>query len=124
MPAADITAKDLAVEAGTDPKTMRKFLRSHLDATERSDEKPGQGGRYAFTRKEANKLLKAFAAQASSNAERKAAKAASSEAEVIDDVEEIEDLDLEELDGPSDEELEELDVTDEDDIQELAEELD
>lgn len=115
MPAAsDITAKDLAAEAGTDPKTFRKFLRSHFDATERSDEKPGQGGRYSFTRKEANKILKAFKDSAAAAGEKKAAAKAkaSEEAVELDEVEDIEDLDLEDMDGPSDEELEELEVED------------
>lgn len=51
-----LSAKELAVEAKTDQRSMRKFLRSYLPA----DEQPGQGGRYSFTPKEASKIVAAF----------------------------------------------------------------
>jgi hypothetical protein len=39
---ATITPKELATELNTDPKTVRKFLRSL------SSERPGKGGRWAI----------------------------------------------------------------------------
>lgn len=107
-----LSAKDLAAECGVDAKTVRKFLREHFAATERIDELPGQGGRYAFSKADVKSLAKLFKAQAGNKAERKAEKAkATVEAENIDDIDEVEDLDFEELDGPADEELEELEIT-------------
>lgn len=38
-----ISPKELAAELGTDPKTVRKFLRSL------SSERPGKGGRWAIS---------------------------------------------------------------------------
>lgn len=58
MAAATFSAKDLAAECGTDGRTIRKFLRNYLPA----EDQPGQGGRYAFTKGEVNKIAKAFKA--------------------------------------------------------------
>lgn len=60
--AGTITAKDLAREAGTDGKRMRRFMRKHADAATSSGGEPivprvGQGNRYALNRKQANALL-------------------------------------------------------------------
>lgn len=60
MPNANITAKQLAQAVGTDAKTLRRFLRSYL--RENDLETPGQGGRYAFTKREAKGLAVAFKA--------------------------------------------------------------
>lgn len=99
------SAKDLAQECGTDPKTVRKFLRSHLAL----DEQPGQGGRYNFTKSEVNALVKAYKKWAQPKAEKapkekKSKKATNDEAIEID--EEVEDFDAE----PEDEELDELEA--------------
>lgn len=51
---ATITAKELAAKLDTDPRTVRKFLRSHLDET------PGKGSRYAIEGKQVASLKKAF----------------------------------------------------------------
>lgn len=53
---AQITAKELAVKLGTDPRTVRKFLRSTLDDT------PGKGSRYAIEGKQVQSLKKKFKA--------------------------------------------------------------
>lgn len=51
---AQITAKELAVACDTDPRTVRKFLRSHLDET------PGKGSRYGIEKRQVKSLTKAF----------------------------------------------------------------
>lgn len=43
---ATITTTDLAAELGTDPRTLRKFLRA--DAKAREVATPGKGSRYAL----------------------------------------------------------------------------
>lgn len=53
---AQITAKELAVACDTDPRTVRKFLRSHLPET------PGKGARYAIEKRQVASLRKAFKA--------------------------------------------------------------
>jgi hypothetical protein len=115
MPTTNLSAKDLATQCDTDPKTLRKFLREHLRAQE--VETPGQGGRYNFTPKEGKALAKAFKAWAGGKTERAATKAASKvEAEElideVDEIEDIEDIDLDAVDDPSEDELEALEVSD------------
>lgn len=51
-----LTTKEIAEDFGTDGKTLRKFLRSHLP----KDAQPGQGGRYAFDKKDLAGLKKAW----------------------------------------------------------------
>lgn len=51
---AQITAKELAVACDTDPRTVRKFLRSHMEET------PGKGSRYAIEKRQVKSLTKAF----------------------------------------------------------------
>lgn len=65
--AALITAKDLAREAGTDGKRMRRFMRKLADAATTDGGEPivprcGQGNRYAISRSQANALLKLWRA--------------------------------------------------------------
>lgn len=122
MAAATFSAKDLATECGTDGRTIRKFLRSHLPA----EDQPGQGGRYAFTKGEMKKLKTAFEAStktksteddAGDKPKAKSTKKKSKKAPVPDfeiggngDREPDEDvLDAEAIDDPSDEDIEELD---------------
>lgn len=50
-----LSARDLAEKIGTDPKTLRRFLREND-----SFRNPGSGGRYQFTIKEAASVEKAF----------------------------------------------------------------
>ena len=51
-----ISAKELAVRLETDPRTVRKFLRSHFE----KDAQPGKGSRYAIEAKQVRSLKKAF----------------------------------------------------------------
>jgi hypothetical protein len=51
---ATISAKELAVKLDTDPRTVRKFLRSHMEET------PGKGARYAIEAKQVRSLASAF----------------------------------------------------------------
>lgn len=55
--AQTMTTAEVAEEVGTDPKTLRRYLRS-----EKSPVEPvGQGNRYHITKAQLNKLRKAFA---------------------------------------------------------------
>lgn len=107
------SAKDLATECGTDAKSVRKFLREFYRSNERADDLPGQGGRYTFTKKEINSLVKAYKEWATGKAAKKAASAekpARSKKE-----QEIEDL--------TDEEVEDFDVDEEPSAEDLQEDL-
>jgi hypothetical protein len=105
-----LSAKELAQECGTDPKTVRKFLRDHLAA----DEQPGQGGRYAFTKKEAKDLVKAYKEWGAGKAAKAETKSKSKKTEEIEDLsdEELEDFeaDLDEDEEPDDDDLEEIEA--------------
>lgn len=93
---ASLSASDMAAAVGTDPRTLRKFLRasSHFEAC-------GQGKRYTFTKKDVASVKKHFAAwrketeRASANkkAEKEAKASKDVTAEVI--VEDDTELDLE-----------------------------
>src|SRR4051794_35809584 len=99
-----LSVKEVAGICGTDARTLRKFLREYL----LKEEQPGQGGRYSFTKGEANTLRKAFdkwakegvakkqaaAEPETTKAKGKKGKAAPEAAapEVVDDLEEIVDL--------------------------------
>jgi hypothetical protein len=118
--ATTFSAKDLAQECDTDPRSMRKFLRQHLPA----EDQPGQGGRYVFTKAEVKKIKAAWAkAQKVTDApveDTKSKKGSKkSKVEEVTDREPDEDIvDLEEIDDPSlddidDEDLE-LELDDED----------
>jgi hypothetical protein len=103
-----LSAKELAQRCGTDPKTVRKFLRDHLP----QDEQPGQGGRYAFTKGQVKELVKAYKAWGAG----KAAKAEKAESKSNEDIEDLSDEELEDFDAsdeddePSDEDLDEIDA--------------
>lgn len=66
MAPAALTTTEVADELDTDPKTLRKFLRSHLP----KETLPGQGKRYSFTTKDVPGLKKAFAAWAEGKAKK------------------------------------------------------
>lgn len=53
--AATMTPKELAAVLNTDPKTIRKFLRSL------SSERPGKGGRWAINRSDLDAITARFA---------------------------------------------------------------
>lgn len=61
MAAETLSAKDVARELETDARTLRKFLRD----TTPTEDHPGQGGRWAFTKADVKGLKKAFADWAS-----------------------------------------------------------
>ena len=96
-----LSASDMAAAVGTDPRTLRKFLRasSHYEAC-------GQGKRYTFAKKDIAPMKKRFAEWRATTerkaAEKKAereAKTAAAEGQELD-VEVIDDeLDLEEADA-------------------------
>lgn len=102
MPAATLTAKELASECGTDGRTIRKFLRGYLPA----EDQPGQGGRYAFTKGEVTKIKKAFLASSKTTDESTDAKPAKKKGKK----DKVPDLTFE----PSDEELQTEDDEDPD----------
>lgn len=89
---AEMTTKDFAAEIGTDPKTLRKYLR---DTTPR-DQHPGKGSRWVLpgTKTALTAARKGFAKwqkeQADAAAER-AAKAAKDAAQAVEDSEVLED---------------------------------
>lgn len=112
MTTETLSAKDVATLCNTDAKTLRKFLRTWFSETERN--LPGQGGRYEFTKAEANKVVKAFAAAPKKvTGEGKASKSKRETSVMEVDVDEIiEDFDLDDLEGPTDDEVEDLTVDD------------
>jgi hypothetical protein len=67
--AAKLSAKDLADQLKTDPKTLRRFLRKQGMGV-------GQGGRYEFEKADVTKLRKPFQDWLKSEADRKAKAAA------------------------------------------------
>lgn len=111
-----LTVKDVAADFGTDPRTLRKFLRSQAKAAGGTIgvDTPGKGGRYSFEPKEVRAMKKAFAtfkaAEAEARAERAAAKAAAAEMEAE---EILEDEDLDDSVDDTEEDFEELDELDE-----------
>lgn len=105
MAAEKISAKQAAIEVGTDARTLRKFLRSDdcpFDAV-------GQGNRYEFTKTEVKKLKKLFIAW-SAGSKKKAKVIEHDPAE-----EEVEEIDLDEIDQG---------VEDQDEIDRTTEEVD
>jgi len=54
-PEVTMTAKELAAELNTDPKSFRRFLRS------RTDDRAGKGGRWVFDAKAADDIRQAWA---------------------------------------------------------------
>lgn len=111
-----LTTKEVAEELGTDGKTLRKFLRSHLP----KDAQPGQGGRYAFDKKDIAGLKKAWVKWSENKvdkdepAEAKGKKPRASKSKAkAEPVVEVED------DEPTDEAIAELDDEDVADIDDL-----
>lgn len=72
---ATITAKEFAAKVGTDPRTVRKFIRSESGL----NTKVGKGQRWAIEGKQVASLTKRFAKW---DEDRKAAKVAGDEVEV------------------------------------------
>lgn len=109
-----MTPQALAIELSTDPRTVRKFLRS---ITPR-DAQPGKGSRWAVpaTKVDIAKLTKQFekwgADQAEAAAQRAAAKVETAAQEVDEVIAELDaemiDDSLDALEGPSDADLVEI----------------
>lgn len=134
MAVQKLSAKEAALQLGTDARTLRKFIRQSEEF-----EAVGQGNRYEFTKGEIGKLKKAFMAwsvggkKPVQGTEKKASKVEEPEEEVdeiiIDDeddnphphrttgedeVEYAEEDDSEwaDFDGPTDDEIEEIELED------------
>lgn len=56
------TAKDLAAECGVDPKSFRRWLRSH------TDQRANKGGRWLFTPEAKAEFLDAYKARGTAKA--------------------------------------------------------
>jgi hypothetical protein len=124
--AEKFSAKEAAIQVGTDARTLRKFLRASDDF-----DAVGQGNRYEFTSKEIKALKKKFDAWASKKPTTAKVKdeAPIEDLEVDDEGEHVgpgedagevgegdpdeDEPALEDLE-PSDDDLEEIDLTDED----------
>jgi hypothetical protein len=65
---ATITAKELALLCETDPKSMRRFIRSQAKASGSIIDACGQGNRYAIDVLDADALVQAFKASNRSHA--------------------------------------------------------
>jgi hypothetical protein len=106
--AEKISAKQAAIEVGTDARTLRKFLRSDASPFDAV----GQGNRYEFTKGEVKKLKKLFLAWG--NGSKKQAKVIEEDPTEEEPEEAYEDADPDEEDpfpdGPSDEDLEEIEL--------------
>ena len=88
---ANITTAEFATELGTDPKTVRKFLRSITP----KDEQPGKGSRWVLegNKSSLNKMRKQFSSWSLEQAEAKAARAAAAAEVAAAEVEDNTELD-------------------------------
>lgn len=111
-----LSAKEAARELGTDARTLRKFIRSAKDLP---IEPVGQGARYEFTTKEVKQLKKAFVAWSNGSTPKakinntKLTKKQTEDLEAVeqgemDEMADAAEIDLEDLEGPSDDELMEI----------------
>lgn len=107
---AQFTTAEVAEKFDTTPRTLRKFLRADARSKDAADTLPGKGSRYAIEGKDLAGLKKRFAtwqvAQAEERKARadKAVEAAKVEAEVEDEVQDLDDMeptdaDLEGIEG-------------------------
>lgn len=90
---AEMTTKDFAAAIGTDPKTLRKYLR---DSTPR-DEHPGKGSRWVLpgTKTALTAARKGFAKWQKEQADAAAERAAKAAKDAEDALTEVEELDAE-----------------------------
>jgi predicted YcjX-like family ATPase len=86
---AEMTTKDFAAAIGTDPKTLRKFLR---DSTP-TEEHPGKGGRWVLpgTKTAITAAKKSFAKWSAEQAKAQAERAAKASKDAEDALEALED---------------------------------
>lgn len=116
-----LSAKEAAIELGTDARTFRKFMRNILP----KEDQPGQGNRYAIEEKDLKKLRKQFAdwskpkatpteEKAKTNGKGKKAKPADEVVDITDevDVDVLSDEDLEDLMQSDPEDLLDEDIFD------------
>jgi methionine synthase II (cobalamin-independent) len=96
----EMTTKDFAAAIGTDPKTLRKFLRS----TTPVEDHPGKGGRWTLpgTKTVLNKARKDFAKWQKDQADAAADRAAKAVKDAEDAMIEVEGLDEDEVDSDQD----------------------
>jgi deoxyribodipyrimidine photolyase-like uncharacterized protein len=105
---ADLNTKQVAKACGTDPKTLRRFLRSTVKAAGGTvgEDTPGQGGRYSFDEDEVETIKVGFEAWLAAKSQ-KTAKVEEAEEEILEDADDAEDGDFELVDV-DDEDLEEI----------------
>lgn len=114
--AEKLSAKQAAIEIGTDARTLRKFLRSDSSTFEAC----GQGNRYEFAKGEIKKLKKEFAAWGGGKSPAKSKKEPIAQEpdddEITDDEldEEVDDEEVADDDEDEDIDLEDLEIEDED----------
>jgi hypothetical protein len=110
---ATLSAKETARELGTNPRTLRKFLRSITP----KDEQPGQGNRWSVETKQLKKLKKQFADWQKPKADPSTNGAKSKTDAVIDSEDELIDVDEDlTIEEPADEDILEIEL---EDIEEL-----
>lgn len=78
---AQFTTAQVAEKFGTNPRTLRKFLRSDARSRGAGDTLPGKGSRYALEGKDLAPMRKRFNAWQVAEAEAKAERAAKAAAE-------------------------------------------
>ena len=93
---ADLNTKQVAAELGTDPKTLRRFVRSHVRSQGGTvgEDTPGQGGRYSFDEEDVPKMRELFDAWLAAKAA-KVTKVEEAEEEILEDSDDVTDEDLE-----------------------------
>jgi predicted transcriptional regulator len=113
---AEMTTKDFAASIGTDPKTLRKYLRDNTP----KDAQPGKGGRWVLpgTKSEIAKHRRAFAKWQKDQADAAAERAAKAAKDADDALTEVEGLD-EEVEGTDEDSTDEV----EQDADEVDEEV-
>ncbi|MGH9904835.1 MAG: hypothetical protein ACRD8U_04520 [Pyrinomonadaceae bacterium] len=87
---ATLTPKELAKELDTDPRTVRKFLRSKASGL--NADAPGKGGRWAIESKKVRGLKGKFSKWMELEVLARNAAKAAADTEVIDDAPEVEEI--------------------------------
>jgi hypothetical protein len=97
---AEMTTKDFAAAIGTDPKSLRKFLRDSTPA----EEHPGKGGRWVLpgTKTAIAKARKDYAKWSAEQAKAQAERAAKASKDAEDALEALEDADEDLIEGDQD----------------------
>lgn len=106
-----LTTAEVAASLNTDPRTLRKFLRSNDSGIE----SVGKGKRYSITAAQVRSLRSKFTKWETAAAEAKAAREAAADAEAATEVIEVDDDALDAADAledPSDDDIEALETDD------------